>query len=42
VPRADVAAVIAAVLDDDRSIGATWALVGGDTPIGEAIDQAAA
>jgi uncharacterized protein YbjT (DUF2867 family) len=42
VPRADVAAVIAAVLDDDRSIGATWALVGGDTPIGEAIRQAAA
>jgi uncharacterized protein YbjT (DUF2867 family) len=42
VPRADVAAVIAAVLDDARSIGATWALVGGDTPIPEAIDQAAA
>ena len=37
VPRADVAAVIAAVLDDDRSIGATWALVAGDTPIPEAI-----
>lgn len=42
VPRADVAAVIAAVLGDDRTIGATWALVGGDTPIADAIDQAAA
>jgi uncharacterized protein YbjT (DUF2867 family) len=41
VPRADVAAVIAAVLDDDRTVGATWALVSGDTPIREAIDQAA-
>ncbi len=42
IPRADVAAVIAAVLDDERTIGATWALVSGDTPIRQAIDLAAA
>lgn len=37
VTRADVAAVLAAVLDDPGTIGAQWNLVGGDTPIPEAI-----
>lgn len=41
VPRADVAAVLAAALDDDRTIGAQWELVGGDATIAEAIDAAA-
>jgi hypothetical protein len=40
--RADVAAMIAAVLNDDRAIGATWTLIGGKTAIPEAIDFAAA
>ncbi|MBW3601383.1 MAG: SDR family oxidoreductase [Actinobacteria bacterium] len=37
VPRGDVAAVILAVLDDDRTAGQVIELVGGDTPIPEAI-----
>ena len=37
VPRADVAAVVAAVLDDEATVGRQWALVGGTTPIAEAI-----
>lgn len=37
VPRADVAAVLAAVLGDDRTIGHVFEVVGGDTPIGEAL-----
>lgn len=37
VPRADVAAVVAAALDDDRSIGKQWNLVGGDTPVDDAV-----
>ena len=41
VPRADVAAVTAAVLDDDRSIGHQWNLVSGDTPVPDAITTAA-
>jgi uncharacterized protein YbjT (DUF2867 family) len=41
VPRADVAATLAAVIDDDRTIGRQWNLVGGDVPITEAIAQAA-
>ena len=40
VPRADVAAVVAAVLDDDRAIGQQWNLVEGLVPIDEAIDAA--
>ncbi len=40
VPRADVAAVLVACLDDDRTIGSQWELVGGETPITEAIDAA--
>jgi nucleoside-diphosphate-sugar epimerase len=42
VPRADVAAVIAAVLDNDDSIGRQWDLISGDTPVAEAVQQAAA
>jgi len=41
VPRADVAAVLAAVLDNPSTIGQQWNLVSGDTPIADAIDQAA-
>lgn len=37
VTRADVAAVIAAVLDHDTTVGRQWELVGGDTPIPDAI-----
>jgi len=41
VPRDDVAAVLAACLDDRRSIGRQWELTAGDTPIGSAIARAA-
>ena len=37
VTRADVAAVVAAVIDEKSSIGAQWDLVAGDTPIVEAV-----
>jgi uncharacterized protein YbjT (DUF2867 family) len=37
IPRADVAAVLAAVLEEDASIGHQWNLVGGDTSIQEAV-----
>jgi len=37
VPRADVAAVVAAALLDDRSIGCQWELVSGSTPVAEAV-----
>jgi uncharacterized protein YbjT (DUF2867 family) len=37
IPREDVAAVLVAVLDDDGTIGKTFELVGGDTPIEEAL-----
>jgi uncharacterized protein YbjT (DUF2867 family) len=40
VTRADVAAVLAAVLDDDTTAGHQWNLVNGDTPIPQAITQA--
>lgn len=40
VPRADVAAVVVAVLDDSRSIGRQWDLVGGQTPVDEAVASA--
>ena len=40
VPRADVAAVVVAVLDDSRSIGRQWDLVGGQTPVEEAVASA--
>ncbi len=39
VTRADVAAVLAALLDDPATIGHQWSLVEGDTPIAEAIGQ---
>jgi uncharacterized protein YbjT (DUF2867 family) len=42
VPRADVAAVIATVLDRDAAVGHQWDLVSGETPVEEAIDQASA
>jgi uncharacterized protein YbjT (DUF2867 family) len=37
IPRDDVAAVLLAVLDTPGSIGETFELVSGDTPIGEAV-----
>src|SRR3954454_20154269 len=37
IPRADVAAVLAAVLDTPSTIGRAFDLVGGDTPIAEAL-----
>ncbi|HEV7563828.1 MAG TPA: SDR family oxidoreductase [Solirubrobacterales bacterium] len=37
VPRADVAAVLAAVLHHDNTIGKTFELVSGETPIAEAV-----
>jgi uncharacterized protein YbjT (DUF2867 family) len=40
VTRADVAAVLAVVLDSPRSIGRQWDLMGGDTPIAEAVASA--
>ncbi len=40
VTRADVAAVVAAVLADDETVGRQWVLVGGTTPIPEAIREA--
>lgn len=40
VTRADVAAVVAAVLDDDRSIGHQWNLTNGRTPVAEAVESA--
>jgi uncharacterized protein YbjT (DUF2867 family) len=39
VPRADVAAVLAAVIDTGGGIGAQWDLVSGETPIEEAVRQ---
>jgi len=40
VTRADVAAVIAAVLDDGRTVGRQWNLVGGGTDVAAAIEAA--
>jgi uncharacterized protein YbjT (DUF2867 family) len=40
VPRADVAAVLAAALDHDGSIGKQWNLVSGETPVDEAVASA--
>jgi uncharacterized protein YbjT (DUF2867 family) len=37
VPRDDVAAVLAAVLDSPNMVGRTVDLIGGDTPIAEAV-----
>lgn len=40
VPRADVAAVIAEVVDSGAGIGAQWNLVSGDTPVADAVERA--
>jgi uncharacterized protein YbjT (DUF2867 family) len=37
VTRDDVAAVLAAVLDSPTTIGRTFELMGGDTPVAEAV-----
>ncbi|MEV7397570.1 SDR family oxidoreductase [Aeromicrobium sp. NPDC092404] len=42
VPRADVAAVIAAVLDEPATINRQWELISGDTPVDDAIAGAVA
>lgn len=40
VTRADVAAVIVALLDTPATVGKVWELVGGDTPVDEAVAAA--
>ncbi|WP_148573612.1 SDR family oxidoreductase [Nocardioides caldifontis] len=40
IPRADVAAVIVAVLDDERAVRKQWELVGGDVPVADAVTRA--
>jgi nucleoside-diphosphate-sugar epimerase len=40
IPRADVAAVVVAVLDNPTSIGRQWNLIGGQTPVDEAVASA--
>ena len=40
MPRADVAAVLAAVLDAASTSGHQWNLVGGDQTVADAIDRA--
>lgn len=37
IPRADVAEVLAACLEEPATIGATFELVGGDTPVADAV-----
>jgi uncharacterized protein YbjT (DUF2867 family) len=39
IPREDVAAVLVGVLDDPRTVGKTFVVVSGDTPIPEALKQ---
>src|SRR3954454_13118952 len=39
VTRADLAAVIAAVLDEPATVGRQWNLVNGETPVGDAVRQ---
>ena len=39
VTRADVAAVVAAVIDVPTAVRKQWSLVGGDTPVAEAVRQ---
>ncbi len=39
VTRADVAAVVAAVLDAETTVGQQWNLIGGRTPVAEAVRQ---
>ena len=40
IPRADVAAVVVAALDNARSVGRQWDVVGGQTPVEEAVASA--
>lgn len=40
IPRADVAAVVAAVLGDEATVGRQWNLVGGQLPVGDAVAAA--
>jgi nucleoside-diphosphate-sugar epimerase len=40
IPREDVAAVIAVVLDDESTVGHQWNLVSGELPVAEAIARA--
>jgi uncharacterized protein YbjT (DUF2867 family) len=40
IPRADVAAVVVAVLDDPTSIGRQWNVIGGQMPVDEAVASA--
>ena len=40
IPRADVAAVVVAALDNPVSIGRQWDVVGGQTPVDEAVASA--
>ena len=42
VTRADVAAVVAAVIDADTTVGHQWNLVGGDVPVADAVTAASA
>ncbi len=42
IPRADVAAVLVGCLERDDTIGATFEVIGGQTPVEEALDQVAA
>ncbi len=42
ISRGDVAAVTAAVLTDERSVGRQWNVVGGDTPVDDAVSAALA
>jgi uncharacterized protein YbjT (DUF2867 family) len=37
IPRADVAAVLVALLDDEQTAGVTFEVIEGDTPIAEAV-----
>lgn len=39
VPRADVAAVVAAALHDERTVGKDFDLLSGDTPVAEALGR---
>lgn len=41
IPRDDVAAALVAALDDDATVGAVIELVAGDTPVAEALHDAA-
>lgn len=42
IPRADVAATLAEVIDDERTYRQQWNLVTGKTPVAEAVDAAVA